>query len=42
MSTDYDAVAEEYQRSKLAPWRTYLERYSLLKLLDEVRGSCRT
>ena len=38
MSTDYDAVAEEYQRSKLAPWRTYLERYSLLKLLGEVRG----
>ena len=38
MSTDYDAVAEEYKRSKLAPWRTYLERYSLLNLLGEVRG----
>ena len=25
MSTDYDAVAEEYKRSKLAPWRTYLD-----------------
>ena len=38
MSTGYDAVAEEYKRSKLAPWRTYLERYSLLNLLGEVRG----
>ena len=38
MSTDYDAVAEEYKRSKLAPWRTYLERCSLLNLLGEVRG----
>ena len=26
------------KRSKLAPWRTYVERYSLLKLLGEVRG----
>ena len=26
------------KRSKLAPWRTYIERYSLLKLLGEVRG----
>ena len=38
MSTDYDAVAEEYKRSKLAPWRICLERYSLLNLLGEVRG----
>ena len=38
MSPDYNAIAEEYKRSKLAPWRTYLERYSLLKLLGEVRG----
>ena len=38
MSTDYDAVTEEYKRSKLAPWRTCLERYSLLNLLGEVRG----
>ena len=38
MSTDYDAVAKEYKRSKLAPWRTYMERYSLLKLLGKVRG----
>ena len=38
MSTDYDAVAKEYKRSKLAPWRTYIERYSLLKLLGKVRG----
>ena len=38
VSTDYDAVAKEYKRSKLAPWRTYIERYSLLKLLGEVRG----
>ena len=38
MSTDYDAVAEEYKRLKLAPWRTFIERYSLLKLLGGVRG----
>ena len=37
MSPDYNAIAEEYKRSKLAPWRTYLERYSRLKLLGEVR-----
>ena len=38
MSTDYDAVAKEYKRLKLAPWRTCLGRYSLLNLLGEVRG----
>ena len=38
MSTDYDAVAEEYKRSKIASWRTYIERHSLLKLLGKVRG----
>ena len=38
MSTDYDVVAEEYKRLKLAPWRTCIERYSLLKLLGGVRG----
>ena len=38
MSTDYDAVAEEYKLSKLAQWRTYIERYSLLNLLGKVRG----
>ena len=36
MSTDYDVVAEEYKRLKLAPWRTCIERYSLLKLLGGV------
>ena len=38
MSTDYDAIAKEYKRSKLAPWHSYIERYSLLNLLGEVRG----
>ena len=38
MSTDYDAVAEEYKRSRIASWRAYIERHSLLKLLGKVRG----
>jgi hypothetical protein len=32
MSTSYDQIAKEYQASKLLPWRTHIERYTLLKL----------
>jgi toxoflavin synthase len=35
MSTVYDNIAEDYARSKLAPWRRYIERPTLFTLLDE-------
>lgn len=38
MSTDYDRIAREYQASKLQPWRTHVERHTLLELLGDVRG----
>jgi ubiquinone/menaquinone biosynthesis C-methylase UbiE len=38
MGTDYDLIAEQYKRSKQSPWRTYIERYTLLELLGDVRG----
>ncbi len=36
MTTDYDQIAKEYQASKLQPWRTHLERYTLLRLTGQV------
>ena len=38
MTTDYDKIAKEYQESKLQPWRTHIERYTLLSLLGTVQG----
>jgi toxoflavin synthase len=38
MSTNYDLIAEQYRRSKLTPWRTYIEQYTLLELLGDLRG----
>ena len=38
MSTNYDLIAEQYKRSKVTPWRTYIEQYTLLELLGDVRG----
>jgi ubiquinone/menaquinone biosynthesis C-methylase UbiE len=38
MGTDYDLIAEQYKRSKLSPWRTYIEQYTLLELLGDVCG----
>ena len=38
MDTDYDRIAEQYKRAKLQPWRTHIERYTLLRLLVDVRG----
>jgi ubiquinone/menaquinone biosynthesis C-methylase UbiE len=37
MTTDYDKIAKEYQESKLQPWRTHIERYTLLNLLGSVQ-----
>lgn len=38
MTTNYDDIAEEYQRAKQQPWRLHLEHYTLFKLLGDVRG----
>jgi len=37
--TDYDAIATEYQESKLQPWRSVLEAPSLWKLAGQLAGS---
>ncbi|HEX5413437.1 MAG TPA: class I SAM-dependent methyltransferase [Terriglobia bacterium] len=37
MGTDYDLIAEQYKRSKLSPWRTYIEQHTMLELLGDVR-----
>lgn len=39
MTTNYDGIAKEYQASKLQPWRTHIERYTLLRLTGDVRGA---
>jgi SAM-dependent methyltransferase len=36
MDTDYDRIAEQYKRAKLHPWRTHIERYTLLRLAGDV------
>jgi toxoflavin synthase len=38
MSTDYDAIAEQYKRSKLTPWRRYIEQYTMFDILGDVSG----
>ena len=38
MTTDYDPIAEQYKRSKLQPWRTHIEAYTLVDLLGAVAG----
>ena len=40
MTTDYDKIAKEYQESKLQPWRTHIERYTLLSLVGQIQGLC--
>ncbi len=38
MTTNYDPIAEQYQLSKLQPWRAHIETFTLLGLLDDLRG----
>lgn len=38
MTTNYDEIAEEYQRAKQQPWRLHLEHFTLFKLLGDLRG----
>ena len=38
MTTDYDPIAAQYQRSKLQPWRAHIEAFTLIGLLGELEG----
>ena len=38
MTTNYDPIAEQYKLSKLQPWRTHIEAYSLLQLIGNPAG----
>ena len=38
MTNSYDPIAEQYKRSKLQPWRTYIECFTLMKLIGDPRG----
>jgi len=38
VTTDYDPIAEQYQRSKQQPWRTFVECFTLLELIGDPRG----
>jgi ubiquinone/menaquinone biosynthesis C-methylase UbiE len=38
VTTDYDPIAEQYQRSKLQPWRTFIEAFTLLELVGQVES----
>jgi toxoflavin synthase len=38
MTTDYDPIAEQYKRSKLQPWRAYVEAYTLMKRVGDLAG----
>jgi len=38
MTTDYDSITEEYQKSKFQPWRTHLESFSVFSVLGSVSG----
>ncbi|MFY8220838.1 MAG: class I SAM-dependent methyltransferase [Pirellulales bacterium] len=38
MTTDYNQIAKEYQASKLQPWRTHIERATLLQILGPIQG----
>ena len=38
MDTDYDRIAQRYQRARPQPWRTHIERYTLLRLVGDLAG----
>jgi len=38
MTTDYDPIAEQYQRSKQQPWRTFIECFTLMDLVGDPTG----
>jgi ubiquinone/menaquinone biosynthesis C-methylase UbiE len=38
MTTNYDPIAQQYQRSKQQPWRTFIECFTLMELIGDPRG----
>jgi toxoflavin synthase len=38
LNTNYDPIAEQYQRSKQQPWRTYIEAFTLMELVGDPTG----
>jgi ubiquinone/menaquinone biosynthesis C-methylase UbiE len=38
MTTDYNQIAGQYQRSKQQTWRSRIESYSLMRLIGDVHG----
>lgn len=38
MTTDYDPIAEDYQRAKQQPWRQHVEAFTLFSLLPDLNG----
>lgn len=38
MATDYDTIAEKYQRAKLQPRRAHVEVYTSLGLVGDLNG----
>src|SRR5690242_454535 len=38
MTTNYDPIAEQYQRSKQQPWRTFIESFRLMELVGDPGG----
>lgn len=38
MTTNYDAIAEEYKKAKLQPWRLHIETYMLFDLAGDLTG----
>lgn len=36
MPTDYDTIAADYKRAKQQPWRYYIERYTMLRLIGHL------
>ena len=37
MTTDYDTIAEDYRRAKQQPWRTYIESFTLMNIIGDLR-----
>jgi SAM-dependent methyltransferase len=38
MDTNYDAIAANYKRAKQQPWRYFVERHNLLRLIGRLEG----
>ncbi len=36
--TNYDVIAEEYKQSKTLPWRTYVEKFTLMHIVGFIEG----